>query len=96
MISHKCSYYCQPPIHAVECVVSKGITEWELKAYFLIRPSVVDVLSVTRVQEVDKAFIERAAHGVAFNGQLISWLCIVHFSDDKNIQIMEQQSDIEV
>lgn len=96
MITHRCSYYCQPPIHAVECVTDKEITEWDLKGYFLTRSSVVDVLLVTKAHEADKAFIERAAHGAVFNRQLIPWLCIVHFSHDKNMQIMEGQSDTKV
>lgn len=88
MINHKCSYYCQPPIHAVETATHKRITELELQAYFLSKPFVVDVISIKKPEAVNDDFILRATQYDKTGEYDTPWVVILHISDSMNAKIM--------
>jgi hypothetical protein len=92
--THKCSYYCNPPIHASETLAQTKYTEQDIKEYIESDYNVVEVVDIRQVNEVDEGFINRASQGVPLedNVDYTTWLVTVKVSDTANKVVMESQN----
>ena len=93
MITHKCSYYCNPPIHAEETVAAPDVTEEDMLEHFKMYTVDPDNIYIRRLNEVDDDFYSRAMQDNPIIRSYIPYLVIYRWSDEDNETILKAQND---